>query len=132
MTDQVFKDIDKLPKTAVMEARVDMRSLASVTRYLISRGYNVSTKSSLIRTALEMFTIVLRNNRLEEGFISTADALNYMNSVGLDFGKIGQKGNKSLAIEMQKETLVADFDVPKGKEDIVQKTKDELLGITHE
>ena len=117
-----FGDIEKLPKTAVMESRVDMRSLASITRYLIKKGYNPSTKSSLIRVGIESFAVILKSNDLDKGFDSTHEALQFMNNVGYVFGRLGDKGNKELVIQLQAESIGDSFN-----DSEVQQTAKELL-----
>lgn len=104
------RDIESLPRTAVMTARVDIRALATVVRFMMERGLVCRTKSEAVRYAIVVFAWMLHNGGKVEHFRKTDEALNYLNNLGLKFGEVGRRGNRSLSEQLQKEALEGDFD----------------------
>jgi len=74
-------------KTAVLEARVDMRDLASCANFFITSGQRPKTKSELVYMILTSFSITAQKQGARE-FQSTEEAMGYMEEQG--FGPVNR------------------------------------------
>lgn len=73
---------DGFVRSAVIEARVDVRDLASFARYLLSNGELVKSRSDIVWRAFRSIYETLRLSK-EPVFESTTDALAFMEHLGL-------------------------------------------------
>ena len=102
------ESLNKLPRTAVLNCRCDIKSLATILSFIIAKGHRPQSKSAIIRTGIDMFAIILRLNGKGMSFEKTGEALVYLEKQGLSFLKEGEKNN--LIMEIQKENISTDFD----------------------
>lgn len=98
-------------KTAVVEARLDIRTLAALYNYFDGKGRRPSSRSDLIWLAVEMLTDGLRLERP-----SVTDSLLVFQHTGWDMTKGGRTG-RALAKALQEDALNADFALPQESRD---------------
>lgn len=103
-----------MSKTAVCEARIDLRDLATCADFFIMMGQRPRTKSELVYMSLTAFAAAARRQGAKE-FSSTEEALGYMEEQG--FGTISrikkderranvQTLSNAIAIERMQEGLL--------------------------
>jgi hypothetical protein len=69
-------------KTAVIEARVDIRDLANFAKHIIDGGDTIQSKSDLVWRAFRSISMSLEADG-QVLFQSTEEAIGYMDSIGL-------------------------------------------------
>lgn len=98
-----LESIESKPRTIVIETRLDIRTIASLLRYFNSKALFPNTRASLLRLIAEGYANLLTSNNFMEMITATDEALNYMKTQGLPIGEVGQRGNMSLARQLQAE-----------------------------
>lgn len=89
-----------MPKSAVVQSRMDILDLATVTRHLIkNRNEKPSSISELISISIHVLSVLLN----AEPFTSPTEALEFMNENG--YGKTLKLGSKALAKQIADEEL---------------------------
>lgn len=97
--------INSKPRTMVVNSRCDIRSVATIHRYLSSVGYGNLNLSQTLRNAVDNYAEVLAANDLVEPFESSFVAAEYLDSVRMT---IPDGNRKSLIEQIQRETLISD------------------------
>jgi hypothetical protein len=108
MDSSIIQKAEAKPRTAVMEARLDIRTVATILRYFNSKGIFPHTRSLLLRLIAEGYADALVRNNLSEYFTSTADALNYLKAQGLPVGEVGKRGTYNLVKQLEQEDITLD------------------------
>ena len=79
-------------KTAVVEARVDIRDLATCASFLIRGGIKINSRSDLIWRIVRSMAATLEESR-EQTFASTEEAMGYMAVLNLgSWNRLGPGG----------------------------------------
>lgn len=92
--------------TAIIEARLDIRTCAALLQYFRERGRTPTSRSDLIWLATEMLADGLRLVRP-----SVLESVDVFQQVGWDMTKGGRAG-RSLSKALQEDALKADFSLP--------------------
>ena len=93
--------------TIVVESRVDVRTLATITKFLRSKNFYPQTRSDMIRKSLEHYKISILKSNPEMLFDTVEDAYKYLLALGLYKGGL-QRGSKQMIELMQKEAMDLD------------------------
>lgn len=93
-------------KTAIIEARLDIRTCAALMRYFREKGRTPTSRSDLIWLIAEMLADGLRLERPSVG-----EAIEEFRLIGWDLTKGGRSG-RALAKALQEDALKADFTLP--------------------
>lgn len=102
-------------KTAIVEARLDLRTLAALHRFFTARGRPPTSRSDLLWLSAEFLVELLR---LSKG--PTEEALQYFRAVGWEMTK-GGRTRRALSKALQDEAISMDFadaDMQAGDTDI--------------
>lgn len=83
-------------RTAVLEARVDVRDLANFAHYLLNHGEAIKSRSDIIWKAFRSITETLKQDGGNRIFESTSDALEFMTSLGLGSMNRAGRGGRPL------------------------------------
>lgn len=88
---------------ASVEARVRPTTLATIAKWMIEEGRRPRTKSELVREALEVLEELLVAAERVEKVEWTEDAMEFLESIGLDKLNRNQRGSRALAQTLQRE-----------------------------
>jgi hypothetical protein len=92
----------KMERTAVVEARVDVRDLANFARFLVTSGDRIATRSDLIWRAFRSITESLKVAGVP-CFQSTEEAHSYMISLGIGtMNRLGRGGRAMNSFTLSK------------------------------
>lgn len=91
------------PRTIVINSRCDIRSVATLHRHWVKKGYGNLNMSQLLRLSIDSFADVLVANGLVEPFEYSAEAAKYIDEVKLSVPPLNRK---SLVRQIQRETLL--------------------------
>ena len=103
--------IKKKAKTIVVEGRVDLRSLATIAKFLYAEGAMPETRSGLVSKIIEDYCDLLVSNNLGIAEESTMEAFKTMNDLGFNLGgpsRSGKRNRKAYLTQIQAETIQAD------------------------
>lgn len=92
-----------MAKTAIVEARVDLRNLAEILLFMKSQGEPPKTKSELVRSSIMMLAELLRDRGLTRTVESTAEALEIFTGEGLGNPNHMKRGSKALSKALAEE-----------------------------
>lgn len=92
--------------SCVIEARTDIRILASIARFYSLLGHIPSTRSALVRRMINDFYAILLDNGLVEPFETTTEALAYWDSIGLSSPMRSGRATKGLSTALELESLL--------------------------
>ncbi len=107
-----------MPKSAVVQSRMDILDLATVTRHLIkNRHEKPSSISELISISIHVLSVLLK----AEPFTSPTEALEFMNKNG--YGKTLKLGSKALAQQIADEELALLSNISIGSNEPIELTK---------
>ena len=144
MNSDQIQSILKRPTSAVYSSRMDIRTVASLTKYWISKGHKPTSVSELMRLSLETFSDLLYQNSCTEKF-TAQDAYNFLESIGL-LKTLSSRNRTSLVKQIQSEVLksegidlsyleprkgqanISEDQVQRAKELLQQKQDDNLSG----
>ena len=94
-------------KTAVFNVRVDVRDIALLHRHYSAKGLQISSVSTLTRSAISLLAHSLESQLGAVKFDTISDAVNYLESTGL-MGPLRMRGQNALIKGMQSESLQLD------------------------
>lgn len=92
-------------KTAVVQARVDYLTMASLAKFLTNEGQRPQSKSDLVWKATELLLQVLETAGRLERFTSIYEAAHFMEIIGLGNMSLGGKNRRAFSKAMQVEAL---------------------------
>lgn len=97
----------KIPRTFVVQGRVDARALATIAKYFANRGIAVKNRGHLLRQSLEVFAAILSSQDSKLAFNDTERALDFLKRL-----HIHSVGNTTKQIAQQIRVETIDFDSP--------------------
>lgn len=114
-------------KSAVIECRADVRSLATLLRYYwnsprITAGGVPRTKSGLVSAAVEDLTTILVYNNLVKRETSTEEAIKYLERYGMSNVNPRGRGHKEVLKQLEIERPTVEDDILK---DVLEEMDDE-------
>lgn len=95
--------LNKREETFVSTARCDIRTAASLLSFFHHNNVQITSKSQLLRLALENFVDFITNTQPEHEFKSRAEALEYLQQNELVTGK--ERNQPTLFKKLQQENL---------------------------
>ncbi len=98
-------DNNKQSKTAVIEARLDYITIASIHKWLYSVGATPQTKSELIWMATESLLNLLTKNGQCTKFQTITEAYDYLHTMGMSDLWHGGRGKRAAVLQMQTESI---------------------------
>jgi hypothetical protein len=104
-------DNNKQGKTAVIEARLDYATMASIHKWLHSVGATPQTKSELIWMATESLLNLLAKNGQCTKFQTITEAYDYLHTMGMSDLWHGGRGKRAAVLQMQMESVQLENDV---------------------
>ncbi len=84
-------------KTAIVEGRVDARSLASIASALTSHGVQVPSKSALVSMIIESYADMLISSGQADHITSTEHALEILENLNINFREARRRNLKTLS-----------------------------------
>lgn len=110
-----------LPKTAVLEIRIDLRTVATIATFFESKDNLPSSKGRLLVRAITAFEEILVCNKLVERETSTAKALEILKGFGLIGWNRGGRNLRSLYNQLEVESILEEVEI--GKENQTSPTE---------
>lgn len=108
LSNDIIEQVESKPKTCVLEARVDIRTLATLLKYFLTKGVRPTNRAQLVRVSLEAYSGLMEKINAVTPFEETEEAMRFLSQQGFHFGKIGNRGNRSLVEQLVKEHVKGD------------------------
>lgn len=96
--------LENRPPTAVFSTRADLRTIAALAEYFISKGFQPSSVSELLRLGIEVFVDLLESNKNANRPRLTSEALQYLNRIGLS-KTLSSRNRSTLIKQLELEDL---------------------------
>ena len=93
-----------LNKSAVIECRTDVITLARLATYYAKNGVSISTKSALARTVFEHLTSILEAQELLTPIETAVDAIGTLEVLGLSGFNRSKRGLSTLLQDIERGT----------------------------
>lgn len=96
-----------MEKTAVVQARLDYVTIASVAKYFTLAGQRPQSKSDLVWKAVELLAAVLEGNGKMERIPSLFEAYHFMQEIGMADLHVGGRNRRAFSKQLNAEDIRA-------------------------
>ena len=92
--------------STVIESRLDICKLATIHKYLLTKGLNINNRSLLVRTVIEIYEGLITSSSSANitPFESNSEAFAYLSRHGITF-KQGSKGHRDIMKSLQDDSI---------------------------